>query len=55
MKKIFCFLLPAHLDAVRLSVLQMAIGRKPPSVFMRAINIAPKRKVLAVWVLYLHL
>ena len=39
-------LLPAHLDAIRLSVLPMAIGLNPPSIFMRAISFAPKKKVL---------
>ena len=37
-------LLPAHLDAIRLRVLPMAIGLNPPSIFMRAISFAPKKK-----------
>ena len=40
-------LLPAHLDAIRLSVLPMAIGLNPPSIFMRAISFAPKKKGLS--------
>ena len=36
-------LFPAHLDAIRLLVLPMAVGLKAPSVFMRAIIVAPKR------------
>ena len=39
-------LLPAHLDAIRLSVLPMVIGLNPPSIFMRAISFAPKKKDL---------
>ena len=39
-------LLPAHLDAIRLSMLPMAIGLNPPSIFMRAISFAPKKKGL---------
>ena len=39
-------MLPAHLDAIRLSVLPMAIGLNPPSIFMRAISFAPKKKDL---------
>ena len=39
-------LLPAHLDAIRLSVLPMAIGLNPPSIFLRAISFAPKKKGL---------
>ena len=39
-------LLPAHVDAIRLSVLPMAIGLNPPSIFMRAISFAPKTKGL---------
>ena len=39
-------LLPAHLDAIRLSVLPMAIGLNPPSIFMRVISFAPKNKGL---------
>ena len=34
---------PAHLDATRLSVLPMAIGLNPPSIFMRAISFEPKK------------
>ena len=37
-------LLPAHLDAIRLSVLPMAIGLNPPFNFMRVISFAPKKK-----------
>ena len=40
-------LLPAHLDAIRLSVLPMAIGLNPPSIFMRTISFAPKKKGLS--------
>ena len=36
-------LFPAHLDAIRLSVLPMAVGLNPPSIFMRAIRFAPKK------------
>ena len=39
-------LVPAHLDAIRLSVLPMAIGLNPPPIFMRAISFAPKKKGL---------
>ena len=39
-------MLPAHLDAIGLSVLPMAIGLNPPSIFMRAISFAPKKKGL---------
>ena len=39
-------LLPAHLDTICLSVLPMAIGLNPPSIFMRAISFAPKKKGL---------
>ena len=39
-------LLPAHLDAIRLSVLPVVIGLNPPSIFMRAISFAPKKKGL---------
>ena len=39
-------LLPAHLDALRLSGLPMAIGLNPPSIFMRAIRFVPKNKGL---------
>ena len=39
-------LLPAHLDAIRLTVLPMAISLNPPSIFMRAISFAPKKKDL---------
>ena len=39
-------LLPAHLDAIRLSVLPMAISLNPRSIFMRAISFAPKKKGL---------
>ena len=39
-------MLPAHLDAIRLSVLPLAIGLNPPSIFMRAISFAPKKKGL---------
>ena len=39
-------LLPAHLDAMRLSVLPLAISLNPPTVFMRAISFAPKKKDL---------
>ena len=39
-------LLPAHLDAIRLSVLSMAIGLNPPSNFMRATSFAPIKKGL---------
>ena len=39
-------LLPAHLDTVRLSVLPVAIGLNPPSIFMRALSLAPKKKGL---------
>ena len=39
-------LLPAHLDAIHLSVLPMTIGLSPPSIFMRAISFAPKKKGL---------
>ena len=39
-------LLPAHLDAMRLSLLPFAIGLNPPSNFMRAINFAPNNKGL---------
>ena len=39
-------LLPVHLDAIRLSMLPMAIGLNPPSIFMRAISFAPKKKGL---------
>ena len=39
-------LLPAHLDAIRLSVLPMAFGFNTPSIFMRAISFAPKKKGL---------
>ena len=48
-KKICCSeraLLPAYLDAIRLSVLPMAIGLNPPCIFMGAISIAPKKKGL---------
>ena len=48
--KKFCLsewaLLPAQLKAIRLSVLPMAIGLNPPSIFMRAISFAPKKKGL---------
>ena len=37
-------LLPAHLDATRLSVLPMAIGLNPPSIFMRAVNFCAKKE-----------
>ena len=37
---------PAHLDAIRLSVLPMAIGLNPPSIVMKAISFAPKKKGL---------
>ena len=40
-------LLPAHLDAIRLSVLPMAIGLNPTSIFMRAMSLAPKKKGLS--------
>ena len=36
-------LLPAHLEAIRLSVLPMAIGLNPSTIFMRAISFAPKK------------
>ena len=36
-------LLPAQLDAIRLSVLPMAIGLNPASIFMRAISFAPRK------------
>ena len=39
-------LLPAHLDAMRLSVLPMTIGLNPPSILMRAKSFAPKKKGL---------
>ena len=39
-------MLPAHLDAIRLSVLPIAIGLNPPSIFMRAISFAPRKKGL---------
>ena len=39
-------LLRALLDALRLSVLPMAIGLNPPSIFMRAICFVPKKKGL---------
>ena len=39
-------LLPAHLDAIRLSVLPMAIGLYPPCIFMRAMSFVPKNKGL---------
>ena len=49
--KKFCrskrILLPAHLDAIRLSLLPMAISLNPPSIFMRAISFAPKKKGLS--------
>ena len=35
---------PAHLDATRLSVLPMAIGLNPPSIFLRAISFEPKKR-----------
>ena len=41
-------LLPAHLNAIHLSVLPMDIGLNPPSIFMRAISFAPKNKSLRV-------
>ena len=48
--KTFCrserALLPAQLDAIRLSVLPKAIGHNPPSIFVRAISFAPKKKGL---------
>ena len=37
-------LFPAHLDAIRLSVLPMAVGLNPPSIFMRAISFALKKR-----------
>ena len=37
-------LFPAHLDAIRLRVLPMAVVLKDPSVFMRAIIDAPKKE-----------
>ena len=37
---------PAHLDAISLSVVPMAIGLNPPSIFMRAISFVPKKKGL---------
>ena len=37
-------LLRAHLDAMRLNVFPMAIGLNPPSIFIRAISFAPKKK-----------
>ena len=36
-------LLPAHLDAIRLSVLPMPIGLNPPSILMRARSFAQKK------------
>ena len=39
-------LLPAHLDAIRLSMLPMAIGLNSPSIFMWAISFPPKKKGL---------
>ena len=36
-------LLSAHLDVIRLSVLPMAIGLNPPSIFIRAISFSPKK------------
>ena len=37
---------PEYLHAIRLSVLLMAIGLNLPSIFMRAISFAPKKKSL---------
>ena len=48
-KKFVCSeraLLPAHLDAICLSVLPMVIGLNPPSILMRAISFAPKTEGL---------
>ena len=39
-------LLPAHSNAIHPSVLPMAIGHNPPSIFMRAISFVPKKKAL---------
>ena len=39
-------LLPAHLDAIRLSVLPIAIGLNPPFIFLRAMSFAPKKRGL---------
>ena len=39
-------MLPARLDAITLSVLPMAIGLNTPSISMRAISFAPKKKDL---------
>ena len=36
--------LPAHLDEICLSLLPIAIGLNPPSIFMRAISFAPKKE-----------
>ena len=49
LKKFCCSeraLLSAQLGAIRLSVLPMPIGIKPPSIFMSAISFAPKKKGL---------
>ena len=39
-------LLSAHLSAISLSVLPMAIGLNPPTNFLRAIRFTPKKKGL---------
>ena len=49
-RKKFCrserALLSAHLSAISLSVLPMAIGLNPPTNFLRAIRFTPKKKGL---------